>query len=329
MIYSILIPVKKINNYVKNNIKIINKIKPEKTEIIIIVNKKDNYHFKSQINLKIVESGPCSPGIKRDLGAKIANGNYLIFFDDDSFPKKNYFKHLSNLILTTKYNIFAGPGITPKYQTTKQRISGAFFLTALGAGNISRYISTFRQIVDDWPSVNFVIKKKIFNKIKGFNTNYWPGEDTFLCNKLKKIGNKILYSPDLIVFHHRREGFFNHLKQIYNYGFHRGYFARKYKKISLKLIYFLPSIFLLTFFFVIVHSIYFKIFFYLLILLLIYSAVSIFLMFKILTYENLNISLRTLPYIISSHLTYGISFLKGFFTFENIKKNKKYLLKFK
>ena len=45
--------------------------------------------------------------------------------------------------------------------------------------------------------------------------------------------------------------------------------------------------------------------------------------------EDFNISIRTLPYIISSHLTYGISFLKGFFTFTNLENNKKYLLKFK
>jgi GT2 family glycosyltransferase len=329
MKYSILIPVKKINNFVKKNIKIINSINPKKTEIIIIVNKKDNYQIQSKINLKIIESGICSPGIKRDLGAKIATGSFLIFFDDDSFPQKNYFDNLSSLILTTKYEIFAGPGVTPKYQTNKQRISGAFFLSYLRAASISRYIPTFRQIVDDWPSVNLVIKKNIFNKIKGFNNNYWPGEDTFLCDKLKKINKKILYSPDLIVFHHRREGFFNHLKQISGYGFHRGYFARKYKKTSLKLIYFLPSIFILTFFLAIINLIFFNNLFYLLILLLFYSALLIFLIFKILKYEALYISIGTLPNIISSHIIYGISFLKGLLTFSNIEKDKKYLLKFK
>ena len=31
---------------------------------------------------------------------------------------------------------------------------------------------------DDWPSVNLMIKKDVFNSIGGFNTEHWPGEDT-------------------------------------------------------------------------------------------------------------------------------------------------------
>jgi len=327
--FSIIIPVKKINNYVKKNIKIINQINPKKTEIIIIVNSNENYLINSKLNLKIIESGPCSPGIKRDMGAKVAKGKFLILFDDDSFPQKNYFYNLTDLIKKTKYQAFAGPGVNPQKQTIDQKISGAFFLSRLGGGNIDRYVPTIKKIVSDWPSVNFIIKKNLFDSVGGFNTNYWPGEDTFLCDKLKKKNIKILYSPDLIVFHHRREGFFRHIKQINGYGFHRGYFARKYKKTSLKLIYFIPSIFFLTLVFLIVHSIYFKSFTYLLLLISVYVSVNIFSILEILKYEKFYIAIKTWPYLISSHITYGISFLRGFFTFRNINKDQKYLFRFK
>ena len=39
-------------------------------------------------------------------------------------------------------------------------------------------------MVDDFASVNFAIKKKVYEKSCGFNVEYWPGEDTYLANDL-------------------------------------------------------------------------------------------------------------------------------------------------
>jgi len=80
-------------------------------------------------------------------------------------------------------------------------------------------------------------------KLGGFDTEYWPGEDTKLCLEItKKLNMKILYIPDVLVYHHRRELFRSHLKQIWSYAVHRGFFAKKFPETSLKLSYFLPSI---------------------------------------------------------------------------------------
>ena len=37
--------------------------------------------------------------------------------------------------------------------------------------------------MDDWPSVNFIISKKFFEDLKGFDEIYWPGEDSKLCDQ--------------------------------------------------------------------------------------------------------------------------------------------------
>ena len=56
---------------------------------------------------------------------------------------------------------------------------------------------------------------------------------------------KIVYDPDAAVFHHRRELFGPHLKQIRNYAFNRGLFARRFPETSRKIAYFIPSLFVL------------------------------------------------------------------------------------
>ncbi|MBN1294133.1 MAG: hypothetical protein JXB48_20015, partial [Candidatus Latescibacteria bacterium] len=70
------------------------------------------------------------------------------------------------------------------------------------------------------------------------------------CMKLThELGKRIVYDPDVMVYHHRREIFAGHLKQIKSYALHRGFFARKFPKTSLRLSYFVPSLFVLFFFF--------------------------------------------------------------------------------
>jgi hypothetical protein len=71
-------------------------------------------------------------------------------------------------------------------------------------------------------------------------------KDTKLCHDLVyKNKKKILYVPNMIVWHSRREGLASHLKQIGGYGIHRGYFVKKYPQTSLRLKYFIPTLFFL------------------------------------------------------------------------------------
>jgi GT2 family glycosyltransferase len=83
-------------------------------------------------------------------------------------------------------------------------------------------------------------------KIGGFNNKFWPGEDTILCLEItKNEGKKIIYAPDVLVYHHRRFLFRPHLQQIWSYAVHRGYFVKKFPETSLRLTYFLPTLFVI------------------------------------------------------------------------------------
>ncbi len=117
--YSIIIPVKAINNYIKETIPHIQKIKSNNWELIIIPNQNDYNKtatktatisktaeieiaesFKTEINqwkkdkrIKFIYSSPVGPAKKRDQAAEVANGEILLFLDDDSFPDPNFFRY--------------------------------------------------------------------------------------------------------------------------------------------------------------------------------------------------------------------------------------------
>src|SRR5207245_5516474 len=125
-----------------------------------------------------------------------------------------------------------------------QKASGEILSSFLGAGPLSfRHSAKLPRKCDDLPTVNLIVRRSTFKEIGGFNSEYWPGEDTKFCLDLVYgLGMDALYAPDVLVYHHRRVLFVPHLKQIAGYGLHRGYFSKKFPENSRRPLYFIPSI---------------------------------------------------------------------------------------
>lgn len=49
------------------------------------------------------------------------------------------------------------------------------------------------------PGSNFAVRRKAFNKVRGFNTKLVTAEDVDLCNRIKKLG-KFVYNPEAVVY---------------------------------------------------------------------------------------------------------------------------------
>ncbi len=170
------------------------------------------------------------------------------------------------------------------------------------------------RFVDDWPSVNLTVRRDDFFAIGGFDSTYWPGEDTKLClDLIKKQEKKIVYSPKAVVFYHRRAGFFRHLKQIGNYGLHREFFVKRFPETSRRLSYFIPSLFFLFVLFApvavlmggIIQTLY-------LCTWGVYAAATGWSVVGIKTrIQDTRIALATIPFQIGTHFWYGWRFLKG------------------
>lgn len=302
ILFSIIIPVRQSNPYLQETLQCLKKQSQKNFEILVITDK---------------ISGTANPSEKRNLGAKKAKGDYLVFFDDDSFPQKNYFKNAQKLINKfPNFSAFCGPCLTPPKDDIYQQASGLIWSSFIGSGGAGVYRNSIKssRFVDDYPSVNLIVKKNDFLKAGMFDSKYWPGEDTVLCFKLtKELNLKIFYHPSLIVYHHRRPVIINHLQQITRYAIQRGYFAKKFPQTSLKIGYLLPSLFLIYSFIIIFNIIYIK---YNLLNYPLYLYLSI-LIFSFISYlykkNNLFTSLLATITIPITHWYYGILFIHGLF----------------
>lgn len=320
--FSILIPVKSINDYVRETVPYIQKLSTDNWEVYLLPNNDEPNEWNDS-RIKVVSTGKVGPGAKRDFGASLAEGEILVFLDDDSYPEPNLLDLAEEDFLDPGIVALGGPAVTPSSARFWERVSGAVFLSKLSGGAPERYIPIGKtKYIDDWPSVNLMVRKQVFIDIGGFDTAFWPGEDTKLCLKLVQHGiGKIMYDPELIVWHHRRRGLLAHLKQVGAYGKHRGFFAKKYPDTSLRIGYFIPSLFLTwivgTLIAVLVNSNWKWLFF---LGLCMYLLAMIKAYFDIRRYESYKVAIATLPYIFLTHCWYGAKFLHGLSTTHLISK---------
>lgn len=314
--FSIIIPVKAINSFIREAVSYIQNLEVENWELIILPNELERDEWCDH-RILVVASGKVGPAAKRDQGAIIARGEYLVFLDDDSFPSSNLLTIAASHFLDSSVVAIGGPAVTPETDNFWQRVSGAVFLSKLSGGHPERYVPCGKEReVDDWPSVNLIVRRRDFLDVGGFDSPYWPGEDTKLCLELvKKTQKKILYVPTLLVWHHRRAGIIAHLKQIGAYGLHRGHFFRRYPENSRKFKYLLPSgLFLATFGAFAATNMGLTSIVFWSPLILIYVLVLIYSIFEISKYENLKVALVASIYIPLTHLYYGFRFIQGLLT---------------
>ncbi len=308
---SIIIPLVGINDYFLESYPHLLNLDYKNYEIIVLP---DNPVSQDFPDIKIIPTGKISPAIKRDIGAANAKGELLFFLDDDSYPEKDWINKALPYFDDPSVGAIGGPAITPLNDSFLQKVSGAVFLTKVGGGVPERYYPTGKtKEIDDWPSVNLVVKKDLFIKIGGFKSEYWPGEDTKLCLEIIKEGSKILYAPDVIVWHHRRPGLLRHLKQVGNYGLHRGFFAKRYPETSFKLLYFIPTLFVLYLALFIISLLFFsRLSFYMGLGFVLYLGALAYAFFDINKKAgDLKVSLASAYYIVLTHIWYGIRFIQG------------------
>jgi len=310
--FTIVIPVKNKNDYLIENLDNCKNLNYDSFEILVFSDKYFKYDDKK---VKIIPTGSIGPAKKRDLAVKYAKGDILAFLDDDAYPAKDWLNNSLKRFKNKNISAVCGPAVTPKSDNIIQRLSGEIYSSFLASGKtVFRYRPINKVFeVDDFPSVNFFIRKSDFKAIGGFDSNFWPGEDTKLCLDLINSGKKIIYDPEILVFHHRRKSFKKHLIQVFSYAYHRGYFVKNFPKNSAKFSYFIPTMFLLflisgfiiSFFNIYISYIYIAILLIYLLLLIINSIA------RFIANKSYLISLLIIPGIFLTHILYGSGFIKG------------------
>ncbi|MBI28654.1 MAG: hypothetical protein CMI95_02015 [Pelagibacteraceae bacterium] len=169
-------------------IKVLESIKKQTVlpiEIIIVDNSNNNKiknllkNFKFPINLIYKKLNYKSyPGKNRNIGAKLAKGNWLAFIDAKTLPKSDWLESYQKIIIKEKVDVVFG---YTKYSTNSrfQEILRASTFGAVG------YVTTPGSL----------ISKENFMKSFGFIENVRAGEDIEWRQRILNSGN-LCYTPN-------------------------------------------------------------------------------------------------------------------------------------
>ncbi len=241
---SIIVACKAIDSYTKECIQGCLQLDYSQFELLVLP---DYDESLSDDRVRVLPTGPVKPSEKRNTGVDAAKGEVVAFIDGDAYPDKDWLKNCQKYFDDPKVAAVGGPGLTPQSDNTRQRASGEILSSFLGAGPLSfRHSTKLARKCDDLPTVNLIVRRSTFQEMGGFDSSYWPGEDTKLCRDLVYgLGREALYAPDVVVYHHRRLLYRPHLKQIAGYGLHRGYFSKKFPENSRRPLFFAPTLLVL------------------------------------------------------------------------------------
>ncbi len=316
---SIIIPVKAINDYIREAVPHHMELDYTDFELLIfpddISQEELNDPLFQDKRIRIIPSGKTGPAQKRDMAMKYATGDIFAFIDDDAYPRSDWLRSAVDVLERDDVGAVGGPAVTEPNDSLLYQASGKILESFMCSGQYTyRYIPGRFRYDDDIPSVNLIVKKDTFVQVGGFDSEFYPGEDTKLCMDIVNTGKRLVYDPNVLVFHHRRKVFRGHLKQITNYAKHRGFFAKKLPQTSLRLSYFIPTLFdvgllgglilcpIFPFLWVIYCSV-----------LVIYFALCGYSLRKC---DSIVLFMISLVGIFITHISYGICFLRGLFSKE-------------
>ena len=201
--------------------------------------------FSSSLNIQFLYEEYLGVSEARNLGAKSAKGEWLIFLDSDCLIPENYLLVLEEQLPVLQADLFGGPDAPhPDFTPLQKAISFSMtsLLTTGGIRGKKTHIGTFHP-----RGFNMGIKKSAFEAVNGYS-NFKCGEDIELSIRLIKAGYTSVLIPEAFVYHKRRTSFQQFRNQVYRFGAARINIWSRHPE-ELKVTHLFPAIFFISFVF--------------------------------------------------------------------------------
>ncbi len=161
------------------------------------------------------------PAAARNLGARNASGDILLFTDDDCAAEKNWIEEMIKPFENKEI-----VGVQGRYKTDQRSLIARFAQYEIE----ERYERMAKyKYIDFIGSYSAAYRKNVFLKEGGFDESFpiASGEDPDLSFRLAAKGHKMVFAPSAVVYHHHPDTLAKYLRQ----KFYRAYWrVALYKK---------------------------------------------------------------------------------------------------
>lgn len=171
-------------------------------------------------NVRLVESVHGGPSEARNLGAKMASGEYLLFTDSDCTPTSKWIKEITSYF--TDVNIIGVKGV---YQSNQKSVVARFVQLEYQY----KYQRMARdEFIDFIDTSSAAYRRDVFLKNGGFDTSFTRAsvEDQELSFRLNQKGYHMVFAPGAAVFHQHDQDILDYWRRKYGIGYWKAYMLR-------------------------------------------------------------------------------------------------------
>ncbi len=148
----------------------------------------------------------------RNLGAREATGDVLVYTDDDCAADEEWLLYLAEGFAGGDFAAMGGPNISPRPLTQEQACVVA------SPGGPAHVLLSDEQ-AEHIPGCNLAVRKEAFESIGGFREEFrTAGDDVDFCWRLQNHAYRIGFHGAAMVWHYRRFRVRDYLRQQAGYG---------------------------------------------------------------------------------------------------------------
>lgn len=168
--------------------------------------------YKDVINIIECEKN-YGPAGGRNIGARGAKGEYLLFLDHDTFINENTIPVMMRLLEDKNVGIVGCKLLNEdgshqpsakRFPRFSREIFSAFLLNRIFKNSRFSYVINSDKTIDvEWVSGPcFLMKKETFLNVNGFDEDYFYGaEEADICYRAIKQGWRVVYTPEAEAVH--------------------------------------------------------------------------------------------------------------------------------
>jgi GT2 family glycosyltransferase len=148
----------------------------------------------------------------RNLGAREATGEILVYTDDDCEADPDWLTWLAWAFAENDLAAAGGPNIPPPPENRLRAI------VAAAPGGPAHVLLNDVE-AEHLPGCNLAVRRAVWESVGGFDERFWTaGDDVDFCWRLIDAGHRIGFHPAAMVWHHRRFTVKAYLRQQVGYG---------------------------------------------------------------------------------------------------------------
>src|SRR3954451_10188681 len=178
--------------------------------------------FVSQMTTQVVGLEGGTPGERRNGVTHLARGAVVLFLDDDVEVEPGIIEALTSTFADPTVIVAGGPNLTPPAAPRFEQVSGQVLGSLLGRAPVRHRSSTGAEKPGRSRSLtlcNLAIRRELV-EAQPFAAELVCAEENELLGRMG--GGRIVHTPALAVYHHRRPGLYRHARQLFKYGLGRG-----------------------------------------------------------------------------------------------------------